>query len=60
MGIEVEGPRQDAFAVLARCHEVLATAPGVRRTATAIKIDDRVGAAGGEIERKVTAVERLT
>jgi uncharacterized protein (TIGR00106 family) len=60
MGTEVEGPRQEVFAVLARCHEVLATAPGVRRTATVIKIDDRVDAESGEIERKVAAVEQLT
>jgi uncharacterized protein (TIGR00106 family) len=60
MGTEVEGPRPEVFAVLARCHEVLATAPGVRRTATVIKIDDRVGTESGEIERKIAAVERLT
>jgi uncharacterized protein (TIGR00106 family) len=59
MGTEVEGPRQEVFAVLARCHEILATAPGVRRTATVIKIDDRVGAGSGEMERKLAAVERL-
>jgi len=59
MGTEVEGPRQEEFGLLARSHEVLATAPGVRRTATVIKIDDRSGAESGEIERKVAAVERL-
>ena len=60
MGTEVEGPRPEVLAVLARCHEVLATAPGVRRTATVIKIGGRVGTESGGIERKVAAVERLT
>jgi uncharacterized protein (TIGR00106 family) len=59
MGTEVEGPRTDVFAVLARCQEALAASPGVRRIATVIKIDDRIGVDGGEIERKVAAVERL-
>jgi uncharacterized protein (TIGR00106 family) len=59
MGTEVEGPRDEVFALLARCHEVLATAPGVRRTDTVIKIDDRIGVNTGELERKVSAVERL-
>ena len=59
MGTEVEGPRHEVFALLARCHEVLATAPGVRRTGTVIKIDDRIGVDTGEMERKVSVVERL-
>ncbi len=59
MGTEVEGPRDRVLAMLARCHETLATAPGVRRTSTVIKIDDRVGTDTGEMERKVGAVERL-
>ena len=59
MGTEVEGPRDDVFALLARCHGALATAPGIRRTSTVIKIDDRPAADEGEMERKVNAVERL-
>jgi uncharacterized protein YqgV (UPF0045/DUF77 family) len=47
------------LALLARCHEAPATAHGVRRTETFIKIDDRIGAEGGQMERKVQAVERL-
>jgi len=58
MGTEVEGPRDQVFAVLERCHRTLATAPGVRRTSTVIKIDDRAGVETGEMERKVSAVER--
>ena len=58
MGTEMEGPRGEVFAVLARCQEALAAAPGVRRIATVIKIDDRVGVEAGEMERKVEAVER--
>lgn len=57
MGTEVEGPRAEVLATLARCHETLATAPGVRRTATVIKIDDRSGVDSGEMNRKVAAVE---
>lgn len=58
MGTEVEGPRDRVFDVLARCQATLASRSGVRRIATVIKIDDRVGVDGGEMERKVTAVER--
>lgn len=58
MGTEVEGPRAEVFRVLARCQEALAGAPGVRRIATVIKIDDRIGVETGEMERKVEAVER--
>ena len=58
MGTEVEGPRADVFAALARCQEVLAAKPAVRRIATVIKIDDRIGVESGEMERKVEAVER--
>jgi uncharacterized protein (TIGR00106 family) len=58
MGTEVEGPRSEVFAVLARCQEAAASAPGVRRIATVIKIDDRVGVSGGELDRKVAAVQR--
>jgi uncharacterized protein YqgV (UPF0045/DUF77 family) len=32
---------------------------GVRRTEALIKIDDRIGAEGQQMERKVQAVERL-
>jgi uncharacterized protein (TIGR00106 family) len=56
MGTEVEGPRDAVFAVLARCQATLAARPGVRRIATVIKIDDRIGVDGGEMERKVEAV----
>jgi uncharacterized protein (TIGR00106 family) len=59
MGTEVEGPRDQVLAVLTRCHETLATAPGVRRTSTVIKIDDRAGIDSGEMRRKMGAVERL-
>ena len=59
MGTEVEGPREDVFALLTRCHAALATAPGVHRTSTVIKIDDRSGVDAGEMVRKVSAVERL-
>jgi uncharacterized protein (TIGR00106 family) len=59
MGTEVEGPREEVFAVLARCQAALAARPGVRRIATVIKIDDRVGVDSGEMERKVAAVRRL-
>jgi uncharacterized protein (TIGR00106 family) len=58
MGTEVEGAREEVFAVLARCQAVLAARPGVRRIATVIKIDDRIGVDGGEMERKVEAVVR--
>jgi uncharacterized protein YqgV (UPF0045/DUF77 family) len=43
MGIEVEDRRNDVFALLARCHAAPSTAPGVHRTSTVIKIDDRIG-----------------
>ena len=58
MGTEVEGPREEVFAVLARCQSVLAARPGVRRIATVIKIDDRIGVDGGEMERKLDSVMR--
>ena len=58
MGTELEGPRQDVFAAIARCHELLAAKPGVRRVDTFVKIDDRLGAEAGELERKVESVER--
>jgi uncharacterized protein YqgV (UPF0045/DUF77 family) len=59
MGTEIEGPRSEVLALLARRHEPLATGHGVRRTETFIKIDDPIGAEGGQMERKVQAVERL-
>lgn len=59
MGTEVEGPRGEVFALLARCQDAMAALPGVRRIDTLIKIDDRIGVAGGEIDRKVASVERL-
>jgi uncharacterized protein (TIGR00106 family) len=59
MGTEVEGPRDEVLALLVSCHIALATAPGVRRTSTVIKIDDRVGVDSDEMHRKVRAVERL-
>jgi len=59
MGTEVEGPRDAVLALLVRCHIALATAQGVRRTGTVIKIDDRVGVDSGEMHRKVSAVARL-
>jgi uncharacterized protein (TIGR00106 family) len=58
MGTEVEGPREEVFAVLSRCQTALAARPGVRRIATVIKIDDRIGVEGGELQRKVDAVRR--
>lgn len=59
MGTEVEGPRDAVLALLVQVHTTLATAPGVRRTSTVIKIDDRPGVDSGELERKRAAVERL-
>jgi uncharacterized protein (TIGR00106 family) len=59
MGTEVEGPREEVLSLLVRCHTALATAAGVRRTSTVIKIDDRVGVDSDEMQRKVSAVERL-
>ena len=59
MGTEVEGPRDEVLALLVRCHVALSTAPGVRRTSTVIKIDDRVGVDSDEMHRKVRAVEQL-
>jgi uncharacterized protein (TIGR00106 family) len=59
MGTEVEGPRDEVLALLVRCHVALATAPGVRRTSTVIKIDDRVDVDSGEMHRKVRVVEQL-
>ena len=59
MGTEVEGPRDEVLALLVRCHVALATAPGVRRTSTVIKIDDRVDVDSDEIHRKVRVVEQL-
>jgi uncharacterized protein YqgV (UPF0045/DUF77 family) len=47
------------LALLVRCHIALATAPGVRRTSTVIKIDVRVGVDSDEMHRKVRAVEQL-
>jgi uncharacterized protein (TIGR00106 family) len=58
MGTEVEGPRDEVFAVLARCQTALAARPGARRIATVIKIDDRIGVNDGEMSRKVDAVLR--
>lgn len=57
MGTEVEGSSQEVFAAIARCHEVLAALPGVRRVETIVKIDDRLGAGPGELERKVESAE---
>jgi uncharacterized protein (TIGR00106 family) len=59
MRTEIEGPRSEVLALLVRCREALATAHGGRRTETFIKIDDRIGAEGRQMERKVQAVERL-
>jgi uncharacterized protein (TIGR00106 family) len=59
MGTEVEGPREEVLSLLVRCHTALATAASVRRTSTVIKIDDRVGVDSDEMQRKVSAVERL-
>ncbi len=59
MGTEVEGPRDAVLALLVRVHTTLAVAPGVRRTSTVIKIDDRAGVDSGELDRKRAAVERL-
>jgi uncharacterized protein (TIGR00106 family) len=59
MGTEVEGPRDEVLALLVRCHVALATAPGVRRTSTVIKIDDRVDVDSDEMHRKVRVVEQL-
>jgi uncharacterized protein (TIGR00106 family) len=59
MGTEVEGPRDEVLALLVRCHIALATAPGVRRTSTVIKIDDRVDVDSDEMHRKVRVVEQL-
>lgn len=56
MGTEIEGPRAEVFEAIARCHQMLASRPGVRRVETIIKIDDRLGAAEGELERKVASV----
>lgn len=56
MGTEIEGPRSEVFDAIAKCHEMLASRPGVRRVETIIKIDDRLGAAEGELERKVESV----
>lgn len=56
MGTEIEGPRAEVFDAITRCHELLASMPGVRRVETIIKIDDRLGAAEGELERKVESV----
>lgn len=56
MGTEIEGPRAEVFDAIARCHQLLASRPGVRRVETMIKIDDRLGAAEGELERKVESV----
>ena len=58
MGTEIEGPRQAVFSAITRCHELLAAKPGVRRVDTFVKIDDRLGAAEGELERKVESVQR--
>lgn len=56
MGTEIEGPRTDVFDAIAQCHQLLASKPGVRRVATVVKIDDRLGAPEGELERKVESV----
>ena len=56
MGTEIEGPRARVFDAIAKCHELLASRPGVRRVETIIKIDDRLGAREGELERKIESV----
>ncbi len=56
MGTEIEGPRAQVFDAIAKCHELLASRPGVRRVETIIKIDDRLGAPEGELERKIESV----
>lgn len=56
MGTEIEGPSAEVFDAIAKCHELLASRPGVRRVETIIKIDDRLGVAEGELDRKVESV----
>jgi len=56
MGTVIEGPFDDVFALIARCHK--AVAADCERVSTVIKIDDRKGARN-QIEEKVTKVERL-
>jgi uncharacterized protein (TIGR00106 family) len=56
MGTEIEGPRAEVFDAIAKCHQLLVSKPGVRRIETFVKIDDRLGAAEGELERKVESV----
>jgi len=46
------------LAAIANCHELLANKPGVRRVETFVKIDDRLGATAGELQRKVESVLR--
>lgn len=57
MGTEIEGPREEVFAAIQKCHQLFVDKPGVRRVGTVVKIDDRIGAGEGEIERKVRSAE---
>ena len=54
MGTVVEGPFDEVFALIARCHK--AAARDCARVSTIIKIDDRKGARG-QLEAKVRRVE---
>lgn len=57
MGTEMEGSRDEVFAAIAQCHEALAARPGVRRIETFVKIDERLEAGEGELERKIESAE---
>jgi uncharacterized protein (TIGR00106 family) len=54
MGTLVEGPSEEVWAVIRKCHDNMALMSG--RVVTTIKIDDRKGASG-RIKGKVKAVE---
>lgn len=57
MGTEIEGSRDEVFAAIAKCHGALAAKPGVRRIETFVKIDERLGADEGELERKIESAQ---
>lgn len=55
MGTVVEGPLDDAIALIVRCHK--AVAADCERVSTVIKIDDRKGVTG-QLDAKVEGIER--
>jgi hypothetical protein len=49
---------REGLPVLERCQAALAVNPGARRTARVIKIDDRIGVEGDDMDREVESNTR--